>query len=101
MSFAFVVMLAALSQTSEAPAPRVVTVTPNSSSSIAVPGALPDPARPGDRLICRTESVVGSNRRRRVCMTEAQRNAIREQSRDLRDNMNLVPAEPLPSPSGG
>lgn len=80
---------------------RVVTVTPNSGAAAAAPGALPDPVRPGDRLICRTESVVGSNRRRRVCMTQAQRDAQRDQSRDLRDGLNRLPAEPLPGSSGG
>jgi hypothetical protein len=99
MSFTVAFLAAALLQ--QAPAPRVVQVTPNSSVAVTAPGALPDAVRPGDRLICRTESVVGSNRRQRVCMTEAQRTAVREQSRDMRERLDNQTAPPLPTASGG
>lgn len=99
MSFILAFVAAALLQ--QPPAPRVVQVTPNSSAAVNAPGSLPDAVRPGDRLICRTESVVGSNRRQRVCMTEAQRTAMREQSRDIRERLDTQTAPPLPSASGG
>jgi hypothetical protein len=99
MSITLAFVAAALLQ--QAPAPRVVQVTPNSSATVNSPGSLPDAVRPGDRLICRTESVVGSNRRQRVCMTEAQRSAMREQSRDMREQLDRQAAPPMPGPSGG
>lgn len=97
ISFAFLA-LALLQEPSQ---PRVVEVTPNATGAVTAPGSLPDPVQPGDRLVCRTESVVGSNRRRRVCMTQEQRQAMREQSRDLRERMDGLPAEPRPMGSGG
>jgi hypothetical protein len=59
----------------------------------------------GDRLVCRTESVVGSNRRRRVCMTVRERDERRETSNSMRDRLdrNLDPAagNPASASSGG
>ena len=103
MSVVFGLLFAALVQdpTPAPPTPRIVTVAPNTTTATVAPGALPDAVREGDRLICRTESVVGTNRRQRVCMTAAQRQAQREQSRDLLDGMNRLPADPLPTASGG
>lgn len=83
------------------PNERVVEVTPNRSAAVNAPGMLPDPVQPGDRLICRTESVVGSNRRQRVCMTQAQRNAMRDQSRDMRERMDTLTAPPLKNSANG
>ena len=96
MSLAFL----ALALLQEPSKPRVVEVTPNATAAVTAPGSLPDPTQPGDRLVCRTESVVGSNRRRRVCMTQAQRQAMREQSRNLRERMDSLPVEPSPASSG-
>ncbi len=50
----------------------------------------PTPASPTadpDRMICTMETPTGSNIRRRVCMTAAQRAAVREQSREALTNM--------------
>lgn len=99
MSIALAVFAAALLQ--QSPAPRVVQITPNASATAITPGALPDAVRSGDRLICRTESVVGSNRRQRICMTQAQRDAMRDQSRDVRERMDSVTVAPPSISSGG
>lgn len=80
---------------------RTVTVSSSTPVTALAPGSLPEQPREGERLICRTESVVGSNRRKRICMTAAQRDAMREQSRDLREGMDRLAAPPLPTPSGG
>ncbi|WP_453977937.1 hypothetical protein [Brevundimonas sp. Marseille-Q4549] len=71
-----------------AAAPRPVEIAPGAPSTAAAPGTLPEPARPGDRLICRSETVVGSNRRQRVCMTAVQRDTRRQNGLALRDSMD-------------
>ena len=81
-------------------APQVVTVAPNTTTSATAPGALPQPMREGERLICRTESVLGSNRRQRVCMTAEQRQQAREQSRELRERLDR-PFNPAAAESNG
>ncbi len=53
------------------------------------------------RLVCRTESVVGSNRRRRVCLTAAERDAMRNHSREIRENMDRQYNEGAAGASGG
>lgn len=40
-----------------------------------------------NRIVCMRETVIGSNRPQRVCMTLAERDAIREQARINRDRM--------------
>lgn len=74
-------------------APRVVEISPVTPASASNPGALAERPREGERLICRTESVVGSNRRQRVCMSAEQRERIRQESQDYRRNMDQ-PFEP-------
>lgn len=51
----------------------------NAAPSPSVPAkpALDDP----DRIVCTREKVVGSNRPKKVCMTVAQREEIREMAR--------------------
>lgn len=40
-----------------------------------------------NRIVCMRETVIGSNRPQRVCMTLAERDAIREQAQVNRDRM--------------
>ena len=96
----FVSLLLAMTLAQD-PSPRPVVVSPTSPVSATNPGSLPDRVQPGERRICRSESVVGSNRRQRVCMTQAQRDQRREESRDYRNRMDTLTSEPLPEPSGG
>ena len=77
-----------LSQASSAPSPKTVEIVPGSPPSAAAPGSLPEEVREGDRLICRTEPVLGSNRRQRVCMTAAQRQRLRDESSQFRDSLD-------------
>ncbi|MDP1735985.1 MAG: hypothetical protein Q8L23_00940 [Caulobacter sp.] len=49
-----------------------------------------------DRIVCTREHVVGSNRPKKVCMTVAQREELRETARR---NMDSGPGLPTP-PSG-
>lgn len=76
--------------------PRTVTISPAAPSAAMAPGSLRQTFHEGDRLICRTQSVVGSNRRQRVCMTAAQRAELQAQSKLFRDGMNspLAPERP-------
>ena len=87
-------LLAALVQQSE---PRTVTVSTATPTAALAPGSLPEQPREGDRLICRTESVVGTNRRKRVCMTAAQRLAAREQSEQFRSSINSNVGRSMPT----
>jgi hypothetical protein len=80
--------------------PRVVEISPVTPSSAANPGALAERPREGERLVCRTESVVGSNRRQRVCMSAEQRDRIRQESQDFQKSMNQ-PFEPGAADRGG
>lgn len=68
--------------------PRPVEIAPTTPVSAAAPGALPEPLSPGDRLICRSEPVLGTNRRQRVCMTAAQRERLRHDSQQFRESLD-------------
>lgn len=41
-----------------------------------------------DRVICRREHVVGSNRPQRICMTRREWDALRDDARDNADRLN-------------
>lgn len=81
--------------------PRPVQIAPGAPSSASAPGSLPEHVRPGDRLICRSEPVIGSNRRQRVCMTTAQREARRQNSLEFRDSMDRPYNPDLAVTNGG
>lgn len=49
-----------------------------------------------ERVICRREHVVGSNRPQRICMTRREWNAVRETSQDAMRQMERGSAQPLP-----
>ena len=49
-----------------------------------------------ERVICRREHVVGSNRPQRICMTRREWNAVRENSQDTMRQMERGSAQPLP-----
>lgn len=56
--------------------------TPGQSGARAAAGS---EENPGDRMVCRREHVMGSNRPQRICMTERQR---AQQSETARDQLN-------------
>lgn len=91
----------ALQVTSGTPQPRQVEISPGAPASAASPGTLPDPVAPGDRLICRSEPVLGSNRRQRVCMTAEQRDKLRHDSQQLRDSLDSPYNENIGNRNGG
>ncbi|TFW14348.1 hypothetical protein EGY25_03890 [Brevundimonas intermedia] len=43
--------------------------------------------QPSERRICRREHVVGSNRPKRICMTERQWRQVEDDSREQHQNM--------------
>ncbi|MDP3800960.1 hypothetical protein [Brevundimonas sp.] len=51
----------------------------------AAPAAAAPATDPGDRVVCRREHVLGSNRRERICMTVRQRAQLEDQSRQQLD----------------
>lgn len=81
--------------------PRVVEIAPAMPVSANAPGSLPSNPQAGERLICRSEPVLGSNRRQRVCMTAEQRTRLREESRDFRNAMDQPYNPDAAAPKGG
>lgn len=77
------------------------TPTP-STTPPAVPAAV-TPAPPNRRqeegVVCRSEAVIGSNRRQRVCTTAAEREAKRLQSERWREGQG--PRGARERPTGG
>jgi len=80
---------------SAAPAPQVPPATaPDASQATAGTQAAATPAPDAedseDRVVCRRERIVGSNRPQRTCMTrrqwQAAADATKENLRDLRPN---------------
>jgi len=60
--------------------------TATSVPEIVVPA--PDNAdRADEGLVCRSESIVGTNRRRRVCTTAAEREERRDRAVNTRDRL--------------
>lgn len=49
-----------------------------------------------DRVVCRRERVLGSNRPQRVCMTRRERAELRDAARNLHDRL----MQDQPNPSG-
>ncbi|MBM87374.1 MAG: hypothetical protein CMQ41_03265 [Gammaproteobacteria bacterium] len=45
---------------------------------------------PGERMVCERERVIGSNIRRLVCMTVAQRERLQQETQELLDRGLLV-----------
>jgi pyruvate/2-oxoglutarate dehydrogenase complex dihydrolipoamide acyltransferase (E2) component len=79
---------------------------PTGSSAPEAPAAAaaqtPAPAEDSeDRIVCRREHVVGSNRRQQVCMTVRQRAELRDESRRQADrtgrgnDQQHVPVHPV------
>lgn len=97
MPVAFVLALI-LQQASSTPAetPEVATpVAPVVVTANANTGAQAS-ADPRDRVVCRREHVLGSNRPQRICQTqrqwEAQRDQSREELRDVRERPTDLPS---------
>ncbi|MDH4384725.1 MAG: hypothetical protein QE280_04710 [Caulobacter sp.] len=67
----------------------------------------PAPAKPGiddpNRLICKREHVVGSNRPQKICMTAAERQRLKDKADDFLDPTRSTPgeADALRSSQGG
>jgi hypothetical protein len=51
------------------------------------------PANPEDRLICRRETVVGTHRKRRICLYESERKRQREQDRERMGRGGSAPGD--------
>lgn len=64
-----------------APASAFAAASSTSTPSAPAKPALDDP----DRIVCVRQRVVGSNRPKKVCMTVAQREAYRDQTRRTMD----------------
>ncbi len=68
-----------------------VTTLPQVEVAGEAPVATPqagDDNREDQRMVCRSELTMGSNRRKRVCMTVAERRAMAEESREYRDSID-------------
>lgn len=58
--------------------------------------APPSPRTVEDRVICKRERLVGSNRPQKVCMTQRERAQMRDRSRDMMDRSTREQPQPLP-----
>ena len=66
------------------PAPPAESSAPVAPATAAA--ETPAPAEdPEERIVCRREHVVGSNRRQQVCMSVRQRSELRDESRRQAD----------------
>lgn len=68
---------------------------PAAANASEAPAASQSTERPEDRLVCRRERLLGSNRPQRICMTQRQWDNARDTSRDQLDRMRPG-AEELP-----
>lgn len=77
-------------QTSAAPPPATAATATAEAQT---------PTEGPDRVVCRSQSVVGSNRRQRICMTARERDRQRDESREYRERMDrgYNPAADQPS----
>ncbi|MBW8303564.1 MAG: hypothetical protein K0M78_06415 [Brevundimonas sp.] len=82
MHFLFFALALSVQQAPQTPpAPSSTLESPAAATSQA-PAEAEDP---DERLVCRREHVVGSNRRQQVCMTVRQRAQLRDDSRRQAD----------------
>ncbi|CAN5396643.1 hypothetical protein BH10PSE1_BH10PSE1_25870 [soil metagenome] len=92
--FAMTVALLQASQTA-APTTEQTPVPATTLPPVSVTAPAVDPA---DRIVCRREHVMGSNRPQRICMTVRQRDLERDQAREFgnrvdgRSEVNSAPA---------
>lgn len=62
-------------------APQTPSVAASAAPETPAAAQAPAPAEdPGDRMVCRREHVLGSNRRERICMTQRQRAELQDRS---------------------
>jgi len=59
------------------------------------PAPPPSPRAEEDRVICKRERLVGSNRPQKVCMTQRERAQMRDRSRDMMDRSTREQPQPL------
>jgi hypothetical protein len=102
----FVAMLVAgiLQSTAQTPQPSAGVQAPPSTSTATANRTQSD----DERVVCRRERMMGSNRSERVCMTVGQRNALRQSTRDQLDRLDrgvnrgeASTGAPTISPGGG
>lgn len=72
----------------------LLLTVPETETAPAPPSA---PRTEEDRVICKRERLVGSNRPQKVCMTQRERAQMRDRSRDMMDRSTREEARPLPS----
>lgn len=75
-----------------APVAAYAADSANSTPPASAPSAPAKPAQDDpDRIVCTREHVVGSNRPKKVCMTVAQREEYRDQTRRTMDESRRGP----------
>ncbi len=85
--FGFILSLSSAQQTAPAPAAPAPSVS--------------EPANEDNRMVCRRERVVGSNRPQKVCLTRQQWQEQRDNSRQMMDRTSPGRGEELPSNRAG
>ncbi|MGQ2990048.1 MAG: hypothetical protein ACT6RD_11480 [Brevundimonas sp.] len=96
MSAALFLALALFQQSGAAPGDAPDVATP--VAPVTVTATQAPVADPRDRIVCRREHVLGSNRPQRICQTqrqwEAQRDQSREELREVRERPSDLPSFP-------
>jgi len=88
--FGFILSLSLAQQTAPAPA-----------APAAPAPSVSEPANEDNRMVCRRERVVGSNRPQKVCLTRQQWQEQRDNSRQMMDRTSPGRGEELPSNRAG
>lgn len=77
------------------PTPAAPTAPAGAAQAANTPQAVPREEE-GQRMVCRRERLVGSNRPQRICMTSAEWQQARDTSREVAERMNRQQPQALP-----
>ncbi|HZW15461.1 MAG TPA: hypothetical protein VFF66_04310 [Brevundimonas sp.] len=82
MHFLFFALALSVQQAPQTPSAQPSTAAAPNTAAAQTEAPAEDPE---ERVVCRREHVVGSNRRQQVCMTVRQRAQLRDESRRQAD----------------
>jgi len=103
LSVAVLALLMATGAVEPGDTPAVATPSAASTPSASPPSQARTGLNDPNRLICKREHVVGSNRPQKICMTAAERQRLKDKADDLLDPTRSTPgeADALRSSQGG
>lgn len=72
----------------------------SATAPVAPTPSISEPTNEDNRIVCRRERVVGSNRPQKICLTRQQWQEQRDNSRQMMDRTSPGRGEELPSNRG-